>query len=159
MIRNSITRRLESLPVGHSDRLMSLRLPLQENQFATIISVYAPTLQADPTTKESFYSELRSLLQKTNETDKIFILGDFNARVGRGARAPWNWQLQRQRSAASRVVRRTLPSHHQLDVSAESQVQNYMEASALQTLAPTGLYPSAPEGYERRAPHKSIAKC
>ena len=83
MIRNSVIRWLESLPVGHSDRLMSLRLPLQENQYATIISVYAPTLQADPTTKESFYSELRSLLQKTKETDKIFILGDFNARVGR----------------------------------------------------------------------------
>lgn len=83
MINNSITKKLESLPVGHSDRLMFLRLPMQENQYAAIISVYAPTLQADPTTKESFYSELRSLLQKTNSADKIFILGDFNARVGR----------------------------------------------------------------------------
>ena len=83
MIRNSIISRLDSLPVGHSDRLMSLRLPLLEDQYATIISVYAPTLQADPTTKESFYSELRSLLQKTKDTDKVFIMGDFNARVGR----------------------------------------------------------------------------
>ncbi|XP_068692670.1 craniofacial development protein 2-like [Montipora foliosa] len=62
---------------------MSLCLPLLEDQYATIISVYAPTLQADPTTKESFYSELRSLLQKTKDTDKVFIMGDFNARVGR----------------------------------------------------------------------------
>ncbi|XP_068760068.1 craniofacial development protein 2-like [Montipora capricornis] len=83
MITNSIISRLDSLPVGHSYRLMSLRLPLLEDQYATIISVYAPTLQADPTTKESFYSELRSLLQKTKDTDKVFIMGDFNARVGR----------------------------------------------------------------------------
>ena len=83
MIRNSIISRLDSLLVGHSDRLMSLRLPLLEDQYATIISVYAPTLQADPTTKECFYSELRSLLQKTKDTDKVFIMGDFNARVGR----------------------------------------------------------------------------
>ena len=62
---------------------MSLRLPLLEDQYATIISIYLPTLPADPTTKESFYSELRSILQKTNDTDKVFIMGDFNARVGR----------------------------------------------------------------------------
>ena len=83
MLKNSVTRRLESLTVGHSDQLMSLRLPLRGDQYATIISVYAPTLQADPMMKEAFYSELRSLLQKTKDTNKIFILGDFNARVGR----------------------------------------------------------------------------
>ena len=83
MIKNSVTSSLESLPVGHSDRLMSLRLPLRGDQYATIISVYAPILQADLTTKEALYSELRSLLQKTKDTDKIFILGDFNARVSR----------------------------------------------------------------------------
>ena len=56
--------KLTSLPVGHSDRLMSLRLILQCNQFATIISVYAPTFRADPETKEAFNSDLRSLLWK-----------------------------------------------------------------------------------------------
>ena len=46
MIKNSIASKLRSLPVGQSDRLMSLRLPLQDNQRVTIISVYAP-LQGD----------------------------------------------------------------------------------------------------------------
>ena len=82
IINNSPINKLESLPVSHSGHLMFLRL-LQENQYATIISSYTPTLQADPTTKESFYSELRSLIQKTKDTDKIFILGDFNAWVGK----------------------------------------------------------------------------
>ncbi|XP_035672024.1 uncharacterized protein LOC118413014 [Branchiostoma floridae] len=83
MIKNSIANKLQNLPVGHSDRLMSLRLPLQDNQSVTLISVYAPTLQADPATKETFYTELRSLLANVNEADKILVLGDFNARVGR----------------------------------------------------------------------------
>lgn len=58
MLKNMLT----SLPLGHSDRLMPFHLTLQGNQFTTIISVYAPTLIADPATKEAFYSNLRSLL-------------------------------------------------------------------------------------------------
>ena len=83
MIKNTITGRLQNLPVGHSDRLMSLRLPLCEDKFLTIISVYAPTLQADPATKEGFYAELRTLLGQISKDDKILVMGDFNARVGR----------------------------------------------------------------------------
>ena len=101
MIKTNIANKLESLPVGHSDRLMSLRLPLRDNKYATLISAYPPTLQADPTTKEAFYSELRSLLQRTDNSDKIVIMGDFNARVGKGhttrpgrARPTWDWQCQ-----------------------------------------------------------------
>ena len=47
MIKTSIARKLQNLPVGHSDRIMSLRLPNQDNKFATVISVYAPTLHAE----------------------------------------------------------------------------------------------------------------
>ncbi|KAK2563522.1 hypothetical protein P5673_013240 [Acropora cervicornis] len=46
MIRNSIISRLDSLPVGHSDRLMSLHLPLLEDQYATIISLKRQLTQA-----------------------------------------------------------------------------------------------------------------
>ncbi|VDM06448.1 unnamed protein product [Schistocephalus solidus] len=41
-IRNGIVGRLPCLPQGINDRLMSLRLPLRGDQFATIISAYAP---------------------------------------------------------------------------------------------------------------------
>nr|XP_054774768.1 uncharacterized protein LOC129282940 [Lytechinus pictus] len=61
---------------------MSMRLPLKNKQHATLFSVYAPTLQADPAEKDMFYSELRRLLQSTPADDKLLILGDFNARVG-----------------------------------------------------------------------------
>ena len=45
--------------------------------------MYAPTLQADTDVKEAFYTELRSILTGINKDDKILIMGDFNARVGR----------------------------------------------------------------------------
>ena len=72
-------------PSGHSDRIVSMRLPLKNNHYATLFSVYAPTLQAEPAEKDKFYSELRILLQGTPTDDKLFVLGDFNARVGQDA--------------------------------------------------------------------------
>jgi len=83
MIKSAIARRLHSLPVGHSDRLMSLRIPINNKDFATIVSVYAPTMQADNGVKEAFYSDLHNLLQRVDTKDKLLIMGDFNARVGR----------------------------------------------------------------------------
>ena len=63
MIKTSIARKLQNLPVGHSDRIMSLRLPIQGNKFATVLSVYAPALQAETGVNEAFYRDLHNLLQ------------------------------------------------------------------------------------------------
>ena len=63
MIKTSIARKLQNLPVGHSDRIMSLKLPIQNNKFATVPSVYTPTLQAETGVKEAFYRDLHNLLQ------------------------------------------------------------------------------------------------
>ena len=70
MIKTSIARKLQNLPVGHSDRIMALRFPIQDKKFATVLSVYAPTLQAETGVKEAFYSDLHisgsKLTPKTN---------------------------------------------------------------------------------------------
>ena len=39
MFKTSIARKLQNLLTGHSDRLMSLRLPIQDNKFGTVLSV------------------------------------------------------------------------------------------------------------------------
>ena len=82
MIKTSIARKLQNLPVRHSDRIMSLRLQVQDNKFATVLSVYVPTLQAETGVKEAFYLDLHNLLQQVVSKDKL-ISGDLNARVGR----------------------------------------------------------------------------
>ncbi|GFS05836.1 endonuclease-reverse transcriptase [Elysia marginata] len=89
MIKDSLASKLETLPTGHSDCIMSMRLPLDKNQHLTLFSVYAPTLQAEPVEKDSFSSELGRLLTNTHAGNKVLILGEFNARVGRDSDA-WN---------------------------------------------------------------------
>ena len=62
---------------------MSLRLSIQDNKFATVLSVYAPTRQAENGIKEAFYRDLDNPLQQVDSKDKLLILGDFDARVER----------------------------------------------------------------------------
>ncbi|KAI0225830.1 hypothetical protein LSAT2_023399, partial [Lamellibrachia satsuma] len=50
--------------------------------YATVISAYAPTMTNPGQAKEEFYELLGQTLQKIPSTDKVIILGDFNARVG-----------------------------------------------------------------------------
>ena len=49
----------------------------------TLICAYAPTLTADEHVKDQFYEELDEALRSVNARDKLVLLGDFNARVGR----------------------------------------------------------------------------
>ena len=81
-ICNDLARSLKSLPVGINDRLMTLRLAIGRNRYATLVSSYAPTMTNPDDAKDKFYSELRSLLSKIPRHDKIILMGDFNARVG-----------------------------------------------------------------------------
>ena len=83
MIKTSIARKLQNLPVGHSDHIMSLRFPIQDKKFATVLGVYAPTLEAETGIKEAFYHDLYNLLQQVDSKDKLLIFGAFNARMER----------------------------------------------------------------------------
>ena len=70
------------LPTGISERLITLRISIGENRYANIISACAPTLTNPDQAKEEFYELLGQTLQKIPPTNKVIILGDFNARVG-----------------------------------------------------------------------------
>ena len=70
MIKTSITGKFQNLPGGHSDHIMALRPPIQDNKFTTVLSVYALTLQAETGVKEAFYRNLHNLLQQVDSKDK-----------------------------------------------------------------------------------------
>ena len=61
---------------------MTLRLPLSGNNHATIVSAYAPTMTNPDEVKDKFYDDLDNIISATPRTDKLILLGDFNARVG-----------------------------------------------------------------------------
>ena len=48
----------------------------------TVIEVYTPTSNAEETEAERFYEDLQDLLELTPKKDVLFIIGDWNAKVG-----------------------------------------------------------------------------
>ena len=48
----------------------------------TVIQVYAPTSNAEEAEVGRFYEDLRDLLELTPQKDALFIIGDWNAKVG-----------------------------------------------------------------------------
>ena len=48
----------------------------------TVIQVYDPTSNAEEAEAEQFYEDLQDLLELTPKKDVLFIIGDWNAKVG-----------------------------------------------------------------------------
>ena len=47
-----------------------------------VMQVYAPTSNAEEAEFEWFYEDLKDLLELTPKKDVLFIIGDWNAKVG-----------------------------------------------------------------------------
>ena len=64
-----------------NDRMISVRF--QGKPFnITVIQVYAPTSNTEEAEVERFYEDLQDLLELTPKKDVLFIVGDWNAKVG-----------------------------------------------------------------------------
>ena len=64
-----------------NDRMISVHF--QGKPFnITVIQVYAPTSNAEEAEVEWFYEDLQDLLELTPKKDVLFIIGDWNAKVG-----------------------------------------------------------------------------
>ena len=48
----------------------------------TVIQVYAPTSNAEEAEVERFYEDLQDLLELTPKRDVLYIIGDWNVKVG-----------------------------------------------------------------------------
>ena len=69
-------------PLGAISRQMN-SVHFQDKPFnITAIQVYAPTSNAKEAEVERFYEDLQDLLQLTPKKDVLFIIGDWNAKVG-----------------------------------------------------------------------------
>ena len=48
----------------------------------TVIQIYVPTTNAEEVEVDQFYEDLQDLLELTPKKDVLFIIGDWNAKVG-----------------------------------------------------------------------------
>ena len=72
MVRDSIATKLTNLPIGNSDRIISMRPPLSV-MHATVFSVCVPTIQADPTEKENVYTDFFETFQQMTRLSSLAI--------------------------------------------------------------------------------------
>ena len=79
-----VNKRVGNAVIGCSlknDRMISLRF--QGKPFnIMVIQVYALTSNAKEAEAEQFYEDLQDLLEPTPKKDVLFIIGDWNAKVG-----------------------------------------------------------------------------
>lgn len=62
---------------------MFLRIALSCDRYLTVLSVYALTHTSPEEYIMAFYQDLRTAVTKVPQTDKIHLLDDFYARVGK----------------------------------------------------------------------------
>ena len=78
-----VNKRVQNAVLGcnlKNDRMISVRF--QGKPFnITVIQVYAPS-NAEETEVEQFYEDLQDLLELTPKKDVLYIIGDWNAKVG-----------------------------------------------------------------------------
>ena len=58
------------------------------NHSTTVIQAYAPTSNTEEAEVEQFYEDLQDLLELTPKEDVLFIIGDWNAKVGSQEKQP-----------------------------------------------------------------------
>ena len=72
----------------------------------TVIQVYAPTSNPEEAEVEWFYEDLQHLLELTPKKDVLFIIGDWNAKVG-SQETPGvmgKFDLEMQNEAGQRLI-------------------------------------------------------
>ena len=79
-----VNKRVRNAVLGcnlKNDRMISVHF--QGKPFnITVIQVYAPTSNAEKAEVEWFHEDLQDLLELTPKKDVLFIIGDWNAKVG-----------------------------------------------------------------------------
>ena len=95
----------------------------------TVIQVYAPTSNAQEAEVHQFYEDLQGLLELTPTKDVLFIIGDWNAKVGSQEKpeVPGKFGLEVQNEAGQRLTvlprERTGHSKHPLPTTQEKTLQ------------------------------------
>ena len=81
-IKTYLIKNLPVLPAGINKCLMKLHIPIGKSRHLTIINAYAPALTSSHDVMEEFCDTLDHFIKTALKSNKLVLLGDFNARVG-----------------------------------------------------------------------------
>ena len=95
-----VNKRVRNAVLGcnlKNDRMISVHF--QGKPFNIIlIQVYAPTSNSEEAEDERFYEDLQDLLELAPKKDVLFIIGDWNEKVGSqeipGITSIWPWSTE-----------------------------------------------------------------
>ena len=79
-----VNKRVRNAVLGcnlKNDRMISVHFQAKPFNI-TVIQVYAPTSNIEEAEVERFYEDLQDLLELTPKKDVLFIIGDWNSKVG-----------------------------------------------------------------------------
>ena len=103
----------------------------------TIIQAYAPTSNAEEGEVEQFYEDLQDLLELTPKKDVLFIIGDWNAKVG-SQETPWvtgkfTLEYRMKQGKANRVLPRKCTGHNKHPLPTTQEKTLYMDITRWST--------------------------
>ena len=96
-----------------------------------VIQVFAPTTNAEEANVEWFYEDLQDLLELTPKKDILFIIGDWNAKVGSqeipGVKANLALSTKQSPAKANRVLPRKCTDHSKYPLPMTQEKTLYMD--------------------------------
>ena len=103
----------------------------------TAIQVYAPTTNAEEAEIERFYEDLQDLLELTPQKDVLFIIGDWNAKVGSletpGVTGKFGLGVQNEAGKANRILPRECTGHSKHPLPTTQEKTLYMDITRWST--------------------------
>ena len=103
-----------------------------------VIQVYAPTSNAEEVDVERFYEDLPDLLELTPQKDVLFIIGDWNAKVGNqetpGVTGKFGLGLQNEAGQRLRVLPKECTGHSKHSLPATQEKTLHVDITRWSTL-------------------------
>ena len=104
----------------------------------TVIQVYAPTSNAEKAEVEQFYEEVQDLLELTPKKDVLFIIGDWNAKVGSqetpGIKGKFGLGIRNEAGQTDRVLPREHTGHSKHPLPTTQEKTPHMDITRWSTL-------------------------
>ena len=115
----------------------------------TVIQVYAPTSNAEEAEVEWFYEDLQDLLELTPRKDVLFIIGDWNAKVGSqeipGITGKFGLRVQNEAGQQLTVLSREHIGHSKHPLPTTQEMTLHMDITKWSVLKSDWLYPLQPK--------------